>query len=76
MQFNGNYIKVSKFSSLAGQKLIVPFTIVESLNKNKKHLLKFEVGFIGCDQNEKKEIFPVKGWIVSPSSKEERYIIF
>ena len=76
IQFNGNYIKVSKFSSLANQRLIVPFTIKERLNNNKEHLMKFEVGFIGCDQNEKKEVFPVKGWIVSPSSKEERDSIF
>lgn len=51
--------------------LIVPFTIIERL-KNKKHLMKFEVGFVGCDQNKQKEVFPIKGWIVSPSSKEER----
>ena len=56
--------------------LIVPFTIIERLNKNKKHLLKFEVGFVGCDQNAQKEVFPIKGWIVSPSSKEERDSIF
>ena len=76
IQFNGNYIKVSKFSSLANQRLIVPFTITERLNNNKQHLMKFEVGFVGCDQNAKKEVFPVKGWIVSPSSKEERDSIF
>ena len=34
--------------------------------------MKFEVGFVGCDQNAQKEVFPIKGWIVSPSSKEER----
>ena len=34
-QFDGDYIKVSKFSFLANQRLIVPFTINERLNKNK-----------------------------------------
>ena len=34
--------------------------------------MKYQVGFIGCDQNEKKEVSPVQGWIVSPSSEEER----
>ena len=76
IQFDGDSIKVSKFSNLAKQMLIVPFTIIERLNKNKKHLLKFEVGFVGCDQNAQKEVFPIKGWIVSPSSKEERDSIF
>lgn len=72
IQFNGEYIKVSHFSSLAKQMLIVPFTIISKLNINEKHLMKFEVGFVGCDQNNKKEVFPVKGWIVSKSSKEDR----
>ena len=52
--------------------LIVPFTIIDKFNKKEKHLMKFEVGFVGCDQNKKKEVFPVKGWIVSKSSKEDR----
>ena len=34
--------------------------------------MKFEVGFVGCDQNKKKEVFPVKGWIVSKSTQEDR----
>lgn len=72
IQFDGEYIKVSHFSSLAKQMLIVPFTIISKLNINEKHLMKFEVGFVGCDQNIKKEVFPVKGWIVSKSSKEDR----
>ena len=68
IKFDGDFLKVSKFSSLANQLLSVPFTIIDKFNKKEKHLMKFEVGFIGCDQNEKKEVFPVKGWIVSPSS--------
>jgi hypothetical protein len=34
--------------------LIVPFTIIDKSKKN--YLMKFEVGFVGCDQNEKKEV--------------------
>ena len=33
IQFNGEYIKVSHFSSLAKQMLIVPFTIIDNFNK-------------------------------------------
>ena len=34
--------------------------------------MKYLVGFIGCDQNERGEVYPVQGWIVSPSIEEER----
>ena len=34
--------------------------------------MKYKVGFVGCDQNENNEIVPIKGWIVSPSTQEER----
>ncbi len=34
--------------------------------------MKYQFGFIGCDQNEKKEVLPIQGWIVSPSTEEER----
>ena len=67
-KFNGEYIKVSHFDDLASQKLIVPFKIIDLLNNKKEYQMKFKVGFFGCDQNEKKEVFPVKGWIVSSCS--------
>ena len=34
--------------------------------------MKYKVGFIGCDQNAKKEVFPVQGWLVSPITEKER----
>ena len=51
--------------------LIVPFTI-EDEDNGKTYLMKYKVGFVGCDQNEKNEVFPVQGWLVSPSTEEER----
>ena len=51
--------------------LIVPFKIVKLVNK-KEYLMKYKVGFVGCDQNDKNEIFPIQGWFVSPSSEKER----
>ena len=70
IRFGRDSIKVKEFNELANQMLIVPFTI-EDLVHQKTYLMKYKVGFIGCDQNEKKEVFPVQGWTVSPSSEEE-----
>ena len=50
--------------------LVVPFNIVDDVH-NKTYNMEYTVGFIGCDQNKKKEVFPVIGWIVSPIVKEE-----
>ena len=60
------------FKNLASQMLIVPFKIIEELNGNKEYLMKYKVGFAGCDKNEKNEVFPVQGWIVSPCTEKER----
>lgn len=70
-RFENDQIKVEDFRKLANQMLVVPFTI-EDLVHNKTYLMKYKVGFVGCDQNEKKEVFPIQGWFVSPSTKEER----
>ena len=70
-KFEETSLRVEKFNKLANQMLIVPFT-VEDLVHKKKYDMKYKVGFIGCDQNEKKEVVPVQGWFVSPSTKEER----
>jgi len=32
--------------------------------------MKYKVGFIGCNQNQNKEVYPVTGWIVSPNNKK------
>ena len=69
-RFDGNEIKIKHIEDLANQMLIVPFTIID-INK-KEYLMKYSVGFVGCDKNENNEVFPVSGWIVSPSTEEER----
>ena len=68
--FTKDSLKVENFKKLANQMLIVPFTIKEKRSK-KTYLMKYSVGFVGCEQNEKKEVSPVQGWIVCPSTQEE-----
>ena len=70
-RFEGDSMKVKKFNELANQMLIVPF-VIEDLVHKKTYEMKYKVGFVGCEQNDKKEVFPVQGWLVSPSTKEER----
>ena len=69
--FQKDSMKVKKFNELANQMLVVPFTIEDVVHK-KTYDMKYKVGFIGCDQNDKNEVIPVQGWFVSPSTKEER----
>ena len=71
-KFIDDSLKVEDFKDLASQLLIVPFKIIEVKNNNKEYLMKYKVGFVGCDQNEYNEVFPIQGWIVSPSTQEER----
>ena len=70
-RFEGDSMKVKEFNKLANQMLVVPFTIEDRVHK-KNYLMKYKVGFVGCDQNEKHEVTPVQGWFVSPSTQEER----
>ena len=70
-RFEEKEIRVENFKKLANQMLVVPFTIKDEVHQ-KTYLMKYKVGFVGCDQNEKKEVVPVQGWLVSPSTKEER----
>ena len=49
--------------------LTVPFKIKDK--QSREHFMKYTAGFIGCDQNEKNEVYPVTGWIVSPSTQED-----
>ena len=60
-EFKGESIKIKDFELLAEQILKVPFILYDEVNK-KKYNMKFEAGFVGCDQNENKEVFPVQGW--------------
>jgi len=70
-KFSSKSLEIDEFKNLASQMLVVPFSIVEK-ETNKQYDMKYQVGFIGCDQNEKKEVLPIQGWIVSPSTEEER----
>ena len=70
IRFGKDTIKVKEFEYLANQMLIVPFTIEDDVHK-KKYDMKYKVGFVGCEQNENKQVFPIQGWIVSPNTKEE-----
>ena len=70
-RFSGESIIVKEIDLLSSQMLAVPFTIYEEITK-KTYDMKYSVGFIGCEQNEEKEVFPVQGWIVSPYSKKEK----
>ena len=69
-QFKLDDLGVKDFEKFPSQMLTVPFKIID-INK-KEYLMKYKVGFIGCDQNEKKEVYPVTGWIVSPSTEKDR----
>ena len=60
-EFNDESIKINDFELLANQILRVPFILDDDVNK-KKYNMNFEAGFVGCDQNENKEVFPVQGW--------------
>ena len=73
-KFEKDSIKVKDFKDLANQLLIVPFKLIirSSIFKKKEYDMKYKVGFIGCDQNAKKEVFPVQGWLVSPITEKER----
>ena len=66
-RFTTRSLKVKDFANMTGQMLIVPFNIKEEIT-GKTYEMKYNVGFIGCDQNEKNEVIPIQGWIVSPSS--------
>jgi len=69
-EFKEDHLGVKDFDKLPSQMLTVPFKIKDASNKT--YEMKYKVGFIGCDQNEKNEVSPVTGWIVSPSTEEDR----
>ena len=63
-KFNGGSLELNCFQDLASQLLSGHFTLIDE-QSDKKLNMEFKVGFIGCDQNEKMELSPVQGWIVS-----------
>ena len=69
---NDKKIRVKSFKYLANQMLIVPFKI-KDLVHNKEYDMKYRVGFVGCEQNDKNEVSPEQGWLVSPSIEKDRY---
>eukprot|EP00833_Pecoramyces_ruminatium_P005573 jgi/Orpsp1_1/1179605/evm.model.c7180000070040.1 len=70
-KFYGYSIDVKEFMDLANQMLVVPFKVVDQVH-HQQYDLAYKVGFIGCDQNEKNEVFPVQGWFIKYSTIEER----
>lgn len=66
-KFYNDRIKLEEFEKLASQWLNVPFQVKTG---NEVVNLEYNVGFYGCDQNKKLEVFPVIGWIVSPFKEE------
>ena len=69
IEFKGKYITVSKFDKLLNQRLTVPFKVSEK-GRKKNYNMCFKVGFIGCDQNNQKEVFPIEGWSVSRQDED------
>ena len=61
LEFKNESININDFKLLANQILGVPFVIDDDVHK-KKYYMNFKAGFVGCDQNENKEVFPVQGW--------------
>ena len=68
-------MKVKDFNKFASQQLIIPFKVVDSVHK-KQYLMKYNAGFVGCDQNDKNEVYPVTGWLISPFTEEEKTNLF
>ena len=70
-RFTEDSISVDSFGDLANQMIIVPYKLI-NLDTKEEIDMKYKVGFIGCDQNDKDEVYPVQGWIVSSRIEEER----
>ena len=68
--FNEEKIEIDDFRKLSYQMIKVPFKIIDEVHQ-KEYNAKYEVGFIGCDKNEKNEVFPVEGWIFSILNKTQ-----
>ena len=66
--FENNKVRVDKFKNFANQMLVVPFILTDT--SGEEYSLKYNVGFFGCEQNEKNEVSPVQGWFVSPMTDE------
>ena len=67
--FKNNKVREDKFKYFANQMLVVPFILTDT--SGEEYSLKYNVGFFGCEQNEKNEVSPVQGWFVSPMTYED-----
>ena len=63
-EFKEESLKIKDFQRLTNQMIEVPFN-VHNIMTSKDYKMKFKVGFVGCDKNEKNEVFPVQGWLAS-----------
>ena len=70
--FNGNDLKVSDFNKLANQMIEVPVLIRDDI-EGKYYNMKYLVGFVGCEQNEQKEVFPTQGWFFYEETEERHF---
>ena len=70
IRFLGDKIEGEEINNIPNQILNVPFLIRQKDNGEK--IMKFEAGFFGCEQNEKKEVSLALGWLVSPSYSEKK----
>ena len=67
IRFSDDKIEGEEINNFPNQILNVPFIIIKE-EDNSKINVEFEAGFFGCEQNEKKEVSPKIGWIISPLS--------
>ena len=65
-------VEVSKMDDFAKQVLDVPFSF-DSEKEKKSYNLQYNVGFVGCEQNEKHEIIPVTGWFITEKKEKKTY---
>ena len=63
-EFKEESLKIKDFHRLTNQMIEVPFN-VHNIMTSKDYKMKSKVGFVGCDKNEKNEVFPVQGWLAS-----------
>ena len=70
IRFSDDKIEGEEINNFPNQILNVPFLIRQKDNGEK--IMKFEAGFFGCEQNEKREVRLALGWLVSPSYSEKK----
>ena len=70
-RFLEDKIEGEEINNLPNQILNAPF-IIRNKEKKSEVTMKFEAGFFGCEQNEKKEVSLAIGWLVSPSNSVKK----